>query len=93
MQEAEIQLEEENTELDGAIGDVRTDIESLKKELEAQKKTSFNSEQELNKYQGEIQRHKFAFKQISENGKYRIKEHVEKNRYELENLENRIANQ
>lgn len=47
-------MEEENTELDGAIGDVRTDIESLKKELETQKKASFNSEQELNKYQGEI---------------------------------------
>lgn len=34
MQEAENQLEEENTELDGAIGDLRADIDGFKKEVE-----------------------------------------------------------
>lgn len=38
----------------------------------------------------EIQRHKFSFKQIADNGKYRIKEVVEKNKHEVEHYENKL---
>ncbi len=43
--------------------------------------------------QSEIQRNKFGLKQVSENGKYRIKELVEKNKHELEHMHNNLESQ
>lgn len=44
MEQTEVHLQDENTELDGAIGEVRTDIDALKRELENQKKDNYTQE-------------------------------------------------
>lgn len=93
MKVNENQIEEENNELSEAIANLKNDISTIRSEMETHRNDNYNHDSKIQKIQSEIQRNKFNFKQISENGKHRIKETIEKNKLELEQMDYKFNNQ
>lgn len=79
----------ENQALQADIMSLKEDISSLQKEIDGHKGQNFTLDSDAQRLFSEIQRAKFQFKQIADNGKYKIKESVDKYRYELEDHQNK----
>ena len=93
VQEEEGVFAEENAALQEAVRNLREELFAAQKDLEALRSQGFALDAEHTRVANEIQREKFAFKQVLDNGKFKLKEHVDRFRIASEDQKARIGNQ
>lgn len=93
VQEEEAAFAEENAALQEAVRNLREELFTAQKDLEALRSQGFALDAEHTRVANEIQREKFAFKQVLDNGKFKLKEHVDRFRIASEDQKARIGNQ
>ena len=82
-----------NANLETDIRAVREETSQLQMELEQLRNRQLNEESSLQRLQAEIGKAKFAFKQMTDNSKYRMKELIEKCSADIKQHQTRLAAQ
>lgn len=93
IQEEESVFAEENAALSETIKNLKDEMFSAQKDLENLRSQNYSLEAENTRVMNEIQREKFNFKQIMDNGKFKLKEHVDRFRMTTEEQKAKINNQ
>lgn len=86
-------LAEENKQLTDAINEIREEVLTAQKDLDDIRALTAAADAEQQRMNVEIQKQKYNFKQISENGKYKVKEHLEKYKSAIDDSRIRLSNQ
>lgn len=93
VQEEETALIDENSAYADNTKVMREEIFAAQKEVEAVRSQNYNVDGEHQRLVNEIQRERFTFKQILDNGKFRVKEHVDRYRSGIEGSKQKILQQ
>lgn len=91
--EDEKQLTAENSQLAETINEIREEVMTAQKDLEEIRSLSSQLDSEQQRINAEIQKQKYNFKQISDNGKYKVKEHLEKYKSAIEDSRTKVFTQ
>lgn len=92
VKDHESAIHDENQGLIEDINNLKEDVANLQKEIEEHKSEEFNVESDIQRLSADIQKTKFQFKQVTDTGRYRIKEMMEKYKYEMEEMQNKVEN-
>lgn len=84
---------DENKQLVEAINEIREEIMTAQKDLDEIRSLSAAVDSEQQRINSEIQKQKYNFKQISDTGKYKVKEHLEKYKSAIDDSKMRLGNQ
>lgn len=93
INEDEKLMSEENKQLMDAINELREEVLTAQKDLEEIRTLSAAVDSEQQRINAEIQKQKFHFKQISESGKYKVREHLERYKNAIDDSRARLGNQ
>jgi chromosome segregation ATPase len=93
INEDEKLMAEENKQLVEAIGELREDVQIIQKDLDEIRTLGASVDAEQQRINAEIQKQKFNFKQISDTGKYKVREHLEKYKSAIDDSRTRLINQ
>lgn len=86
-------MAEENKQLVEAITEVREEIATAQKDLDEIRHLSAAVDAEQQRLNADIQKQKYNFKQISDAGKYKVRENLEKYKSAIDDSRTRLSNQ
>lgn len=86
-------MADENKQLVEAINEVREEVLTAQKDLDEIRSLAAGVDAEQQRINSEIQKQKYNFKQISDAGKYKVREHLEKYKSAIDDSRARLANQ
>jgi hypothetical protein len=93
IQDEEAIFSEENSALLETIKNLKEELFTAQRDLDNLRSQNYSLESENTRINNEIQREKFNFKQVMDNGKFKLKEHVDRFRLSTEEQKAKISNQ
>lgn len=93
INEDEKLMAEENRDLVEHITELREEVLTAQKDLEEIRTLSASVDGEQQRINAEIQKQKFQFKQISDAGKFKVRDHLEKYKNAIDESRMRLGNQ
>ena len=83
----------DNAQVMEAISEVREDTMTAQKDIDDMRSLSISMDSQHAKLTSDIQKAKYGFKQINDNGKFKLKENMDKYRNALEDSKQKVSNQ
>lgn len=93
INEDEKVIASENTHLIETINEIREEVMTAQKDLDEIRALSASLDSDQQRINAEIQKQKYNFKQINDNGKYKVREHLEKFKLNIEDARTKLGNQ